>query len=83
MTKTMEACRVAAQSLAQLKAKEIKPVPDGWFTVEQYSEENDVCKNTARFKVAELLKHKLVEQKDWPLGDALGRITKQKIYRPI
>ena len=77
----MNAISEAVQALAEIRQKKFQPIPDGWFSLEQFAKHLDCCVAKARYDMAALVKAGKFITRRWPKLDSRGRTCYSTIYR--
>lgn len=61
------ACIAAARALDEALSAEAKPIPEGWFTRQQFQEFKGVRRARAVEMIAEMKRLGIVETQDWKI----------------
>lgn len=77
----MRAVSKAVAALADIRNKKLQPVPDGWFTRNDYQGEVGCGTASANKAMKALMDAGKLESQQWPIMDASGRINYTTIYR--
>lgn len=73
--------REAVRLLAEIKANAVLPIPDGWFSAEQFAEGLGVSVSHARRELVRIIASgKFVSQR-WKKKNQIGRVCYQTIYK--
>lgn len=71
----------AARLLHQLELQKFKPIPDDWFTLEDYCGQNKCGTTKGNKDVKNLVKAEVLEVSSWPTLTQGGKTLNKQIYR--
>lgn len=63
---SVRACVAALRKLDEAISKQFKPVPEGWFTIEDLATQRKVSRTRAADIALDMLRLNLVERQKWP-----------------
>ena len=80
---TISECIKAAKALDEILSKRFLPIPDDWFTVQDYAKETGCSETTARNRIRFLSTNNKLKKKEWSVPRSNGRSSAVPIYKNI
>lgn len=81
MNSAISECAKAAKLLEQARQKQYHPIPAGWFTIEQFMEDQDCAITCARKRLEMVSRGGKLESRKWPKMARDGTTHYQTIYK--
>lgn len=79
--KRIDAIVAAARALDDALQRRFKPIPEGWFTRQQFQQQQNIGDSTAKRRIRDGINAGLLESQEWTVPDITSRPQRTMIYR--